>query len=95
MLTSAPVLQYFDGKKPILIQSDSSQFALGAALIQDGKILVYASRTLTPAELNYAQIEKELSGMLFAVGKWNYYIFGRRITCETDDRPLISILKNR
>ena len=52
-------LQYYDEKKPLTVQCDASQRGLGAALLQEGKPIAYASRALTKTETNYAQIEKE------------------------------------
>jgi len=46
-ITSTPVLAYFDQSKASTIQSDASKKGLGAVLLQDGKPVIYASRTLT------------------------------------------------
>ena len=46
MLTSAPVLQYFNPKLEIKIQCDSSQSGLGAVIKQGEKVVEYASRAL-------------------------------------------------
>ena len=43
---------FFDVAKPITIQVDASNSGLGAALLQEGKPVVYASRSLTSAEKN-------------------------------------------
>ena len=40
---------------------------LGACLLQEGHLVAYASRTPTPTEINYAQIEKELLSVVFGV----------------------------
>ena len=55
----AATLQYYDIKKPVTLQTDASSTGLGAVLMQDYKPVTYASRTLTPTEREYAQIEKE------------------------------------
>ena len=60
VLTSRPVLRFFDINKPATIQADPSQNGLGGCLLQEGRPVIYASRSLTSAERNYAQIEKEL-----------------------------------
>ena len=59
-LITAPVLQYFHSNKQVVIQCDASQHGLGAVIMQDGKPVVCASRSLTATERQYAQIEKDL-----------------------------------
>ncbi len=57
-ITQAPVLAFFDPEKEVTIQCDASQSGLGAVLAQEGKPIHYASRAMTTAEKNYAQVEK-------------------------------------
>lgn len=93
MLTTAPVLQYFVDAKPVVIECDASQSGLGAALLQDGKVVEFASRAMTEAEKNYAQIEKELLPIVFAVTRWDTYTYGRSVEIYTDHKPLLAINK--
>jgi len=93
LLQCAPVLQYYDVKKHITVQCDSSQNGLGAYLLQEGGPVAYVSRALTPTEQSYAQIEKELLAIVFAMERFHTYVYGCKITIESDHRPLISILK--
>ena len=53
-----PVLAYFNPKSEQLIQTDASLKGLGAMLLQDGRPVMYVSRTLTPAEEHYSNIER-------------------------------------
>ena len=46
VLTTLPVLAYFDKNKDHIIQTDASKTGLGAVLLQEGQPVVYASRTL-------------------------------------------------
>ena len=59
LVTEAPILSYYDPANELTIQCDASQSGLGAALLQKGKPIEYASRALTETETRYAQIEKE------------------------------------
>ena len=54
ILTAAPVLAYYDVKRPVTITCDASKSGLGAVLLQEGKPVAYASRALTDAETRYA-----------------------------------------
>ncbi len=58
LLTCAPVLQYYDVSKPVQLTCDSSQYGLGSCLLQDGKPVGYASKSLTDAQTRWSQIEK-------------------------------------
>lgn len=93
LLVSEPVLKYFDINKPTQLQVDASQYGLGAVLLQDGHPIAYASRSLTSAEINYPQIDKELLAIVFGCERFNHYIYGRDITVQTDHSPLLSIIK--
>ena len=92
-LAHSPVLGYYDTKKELTLQVDASSTGLGAALIQEGQPIAYASKALRPTQRNYAQIEKELLAMVFGCAKFEEYIVGRDVTIETDHKPLESIIK--
>jgi hypothetical protein len=77
LVANHPVLCYYDVSKPVSIQCDSSETGLGAALLQDGQPVAFASRTLTPTERGYAQIEKECLAIVFSCDRFNQYIYGR------------------
>jgi hypothetical protein len=73
VITQAPVLAYFDATKQLCIQCDASSQGLGAALLQDGKPLAYASRCLSDVETRYATIEKEMLAIIFSLERWHQY----------------------
>ena len=94
MLNNAPLLSYFNVTKPILVPCNSSQYAIGAVVLQSNKPIEYASRTVTRVERDsYAQIEKELLAVVFELDGFDSYVYYRRITVETDHTPLITIAK--
>ena len=94
LLSSAPILRYYDVTLPVVIQCNASQSGLGAAILQDGRVVEYASRALSLTEKNsYAQIERELLSIVFSMNRFHSYVYGRKVVVETDHKPLISITK--
>ena len=57
ILSSAPVLTFYNVNKSVVISCDASQSGLDALLLQDGKAVAYASRALSSVETRYPQIE--------------------------------------
>lgn len=92
-IAHAPTLKYFNPVQPITLTCDASKAGLGAACLQDGEPVAYASRAMTETQRNYAQIEKELLAVTFACEKFDDYVYGRRVTVETDHKPLETICK--
>lgn len=88
LLTNPPILIYPDFNKKFTLQTDASNYALGAVLSQDGHPVSYASRTLNGSEQNYSTIEKELLAIVWATKHFRPYLFGRKFLIETDHRPL-------
>ena len=99
MLTSAPILHIPDFSKPFLVQTDASDLGIGAALLQKQKgqafPIVYTSRNLSASEKNYSVIEKECLAIVYAIRKFQKYLYGVQFTLETDHRPLSYIKKGK
>jgi len=93
LISSAPLLRHYNPEEDLVVQCDASKDGIGACLLQNGQPIAYASRTMTPAEQNYAQIEKETLAIVFAVEKFHQYTYGRTTLVQTDHKPLESILK--
>ena len=74
------------------MQCDASETGLGAALTQNGKPVAYASRALTAVECRYTQIEKELLAVVFGMEKFHCYTFERKVTVQSDHKPLEIIM---
>ena len=81
-------LRYFSPNDPFELEVDASLLGLGAALIQDGKPIAFASKALTPAESRYANIEREMLAVVFGLERFHTYIFGRSVLVHSDHKPL-------
>ena len=99
-LMSAPVLAHYDPYLPIFMAGDASAYGVGAVIshvMPDGteRPVAFASRTLSPAECNYAQGEKEALPLIFGIRKFHQYLYGRTFTLVTDHKPLTTILGSK
>nr|CAI5833063.1 unnamed protein product [Callosobruchus analis] len=92
-LTSNSVLTHYDPRLPIFVNCDSSGYGVGAVLSHiiegDEKPVVFASSTLSSTEQKCSNREREaLLALIFAVKKFNKYLYGRKFTLITDHQPL-------
>ncbi|GBN19926.1 Retrovirus-related Pol polyprotein from transposon 17.6 [Araneus ventricosus] len=100
ILSSDPVLMIFDPKKETTVTTDASSYGLGATICQkqaDGRrsVIAYASRTLTPTESRYAQIEKEALAVVWGCEKFRDYLTRMHFKIEIDHKPLIPIFSKK
>ena len=100
-LTKPTVLALYDPKAETKVSADASSYGLGAVLLQfndhhqDWKPVAYASRSLSPTERRYAQIEKEALATTWACEKFSTYILGSSFVIETDHKPLVPLLNTK
>jgi hypothetical protein len=69
-LTTAPVLVLPDGTKDFDVYCDASRRGLEAVLMQEGKVIAYASRQLKTHEANYPTHDLELATVVHALKEW-------------------------
>lgn len=93
IISKPPTLRNFDPKLPTILQCDASSHGLGCVILQNNQPVGFASRSLTETEKSYPQIEKELLAILFSCKRFHNYIWGSKITVQTDHLPLVSIFK--
>ncbi|KAL5543368.1 hypothetical protein UlMin_007152 [Ulmus minor] len=87
-LTSAPILTIPNGEEGFVIYSDASKIGLGAVLMQNGKVIAYASRQLKDHERNYPTHDLELAAVVFALKIWRHYLYGVHCQIFTDHKSL-------
>ncbi|WVZ97277.1 hypothetical protein U9M48_042826 [Paspalum notatum var. saurae] len=87
-LTTAPVLTLPDLTKSFTVYCDASKEGLGCVLMQEGKVIAYASRQLRKHEVNYPTYDLELAAVVHALKIWRHYLFGNRCEIYTDHKSL-------
>ena len=91
-LVTAPVLKYPSTTDPFILDTDASNYGLGAVLsqVQNGeeKVVAYYSTTLSKAERNYCVTRKELLAIVNAVKRFHHYLYGRPFLVRTDHGAL-------
>ena len=89
LITTAPILSHFDPDRQIRIETDASDFAIGACLSQptiedskDYRPVCFYSRKLLPAEQNYHVHDKELLAIVDTLDYWRPYLLGSKFKLE-------------
>ena len=92
----APLLSLFNPTRETVVSADASSYGLGAVLIQrqpDGGMtpISYNSRSISPTEQRYAQIEKEALALTWACERFSDYLVRLTFIIETDHKPLVPL----
>ena len=95
-LTKSPILALFDPNLETTVSADASSYGLGAVLLQtqangERRPVAYVSRSMTPTETRYAQIEKEALALTWACERYSDYLIGLHFNIETDHKPLVPL----
>lgn len=91
-ITSAPVLRLPDFSKTFYVETDASDFGVGAVLLQDNHPLAFFSKKLGPRRRVTSTYSKELYAIVEAVQKWRQYLLGREFIIRTDQKSLKELL---
>ena len=95
-MTSDTALRPFDPTLPTKLVTDAAPNGVAASVFQEDETGVWipvdhASRSLTPCEQNYSQIEKESLGQAWGMNEHRHYLLGIEFESFTDHQPLIPI----
>ena len=95
-IASDLVLTHFNPALPLCFTSDAPPYGIGAVMshvLPNGirHLIAFSSRTLSSAEKNYVQIDKEALAIVWAVRKFHTFLYGRHFVLVSDHKPLNSI----
>jgi hypothetical protein len=88
LLTTAPVLAPLDIEKPFDMYCDASGSGLGCVLMQEGRVIAYASRQLRQHEEHYPTHDLELVAVVHALKIWRHYLLGNICHIYIDHKSL-------
>ena len=91
-LTTAPIINTPNFKKPFILEVDTCEYGLGAVLTQEYDnnkyVIAYASRTLSAAERKYEATEREALAIVWATKHFRVYIDGSKVLIRSDCKAL-------
>ena len=93
LLMNTPILAFPNFARPFMLQTDASDYAIGAVLSQEDSEhrehpVAFISRTLNTTEQKYSVTEKECLAVVYACKVFRPIIFGKELTIITDHAPL-------
>ena len=91
-IARTPILAYCNPKKETILQTEESIKGLGACLLQDQKLVYFASKALTETQRGYVAIETESLAVAWVMEKFHHFLYTSHIILETDQKPLEAIL---
>ena len=88
LVSKSICLQYYDPTAEVHLEVDASIKGLGATLIQKRQPVTFASKSLTPAESNYSNIERECLAIVHGIQIFHHYLYGISFTIISDHKTL-------
>jgi hypothetical protein len=85
---SAPVLSLSDLQQPFEIETDASDYVVGAVLTPHEHLVAYHSETLSDTVRKYPTYDKEMYSIVQSCCQWKHYILGKETIIHTDHKPL-------
>jgi transposase InsO family protein len=95
-LLNSQTLVHYDSELPLYLSCDASSYGVGAVLSHKigghDRPVAFASATLSKAQQNYSQLDKEAFSIIFGLKRFRQFLAAREFTIITDHRPLLQIL---
>jgi len=85
---SGPILSLLDLQQPFNIETDASDYVVGAFLTQHEHLVAYHSETLYDTIQKYPAYDKEMYSIVQAYCQWKHYIMGKEMIIHTNNKPL-------
>lgn len=95
IIASNQTLVPYDPDLPVVVACDASPVGISAVMSHmvngEEKPICFVSRSLSKAEQNYSQLDREALAIVFALDRLYTYLYGRKFTLITDNRPISRI----
>ena len=92
ILVEAPVLTQPTPGREYALYNDASKVGMGCVLMQDGKVVAYASRQMKLHEQKYLTHDLELAAVVFALKIWRHFLYGEKYRIFIDHKSLKYLL---
>ena len=97
-MATAPILCLPDFEREFVVMTDTSDVVIGEILEQDFgsglQPIAFSSRKLNATEIRYSAYERELLGIVWAIGQWKHYFQGPHPIVIQTDHALLRYLPN-